>query len=39
MVSAMGQHWYVNEALEYGAKGFLIKPFEEENVLKVLKAI
>ncbi|HHW11966.1 MAG TPA: response regulator [Firmicutes bacterium] len=39
MVSAMGQHWFVDEALSYGAKGFLIKPFREENVRNVLSGI
>lgn len=39
MVSAMGQQWFVDEALKYGAKGFLVKPFREENVLKVIQGI
>lgn len=39
MVSAMGQQWFVDEALNYGAKGYLVKPFREENVLKVLNGI
>lgn len=32
--SAMGQKSVINEAVKAGAKGFVIKPFEEEEFLK-----
>ncbi|MDF2879745.1 MAG: two-component system response regulator [Clostridiaceae bacterium] len=32
--SAMGQKSVINEAIKVGAKGFVIKPFEEEDFLK-----
>jgi two-component system, chemotaxis family, chemotaxis protein CheY len=36
MVSAMGQEEKIKEAIFAGAKGFIIKPFEEEYLLKTL---
>lgn len=36
MVSAMGQEVIVREAISLGAKGFLVKPFEERTVLSAI---
>lgn len=37
MVSAMGQETYVREAVISGAKGFIIKPYKEEHIIKTLE--
>lgn len=37
MVSAMGQESVVREAIMAGAKGFIVKPFVEETIIKGLK--
>ena len=37
MVSALGQETKVKRAILNGAKGFLVKPFNEENLIKVLR--
>lgn len=37
MVSAMGQESMVIKAIKAGAKGFIVKPFDEEIVLSELK--
>lgn len=37
MVSALGQESFVREAVTIGAKGFIVKPFKEEQVIKALK--
>lgn len=34
MVSALGQQALVKEAIDAGAKGFVVKPFQPEKVLK-----
>lgn len=39
MISALGQQSYVVEAVKCGAKGFLIKPFKEEQVIKAISRI
>lgn len=39
IVSAMGQEGYVREAIMCGAKSFIVKPFTNEHVVKVLNAI
>ncbi|MFH1453996.1 MAG: response regulator [Armatimonadota bacterium] len=39
MVSAMGQQALIIEAVQAGAKGFIIKPFKEEGVLEEVKRI
>lgn len=39
MVSAMGQESYVREAIINGAKSFIVKPFVESHVIKILSAI
>ncbi|QNU66138.1 response regulator [Ruminiclostridium herbifermentans] len=36
MVSAMGQEVYVQKAIMSGAKGFIVKPYKEETVIKNL---
>ncbi len=36
MVSAMGQESYVQRAIMSGAKGFIVKPYKEEIVVKNL---
>lgn len=39
MVSAMGQEGYVRQAVANGAKGFIVKPFKEDHVIKTLSAL
>jgi two-component system chemotaxis response regulator CheY len=39
MVSALGQDSLVFEAVESGAKDFIVKPFKEENVLEIVRRI
>jgi two-component system chemotaxis response regulator CheY len=39
MISAMGQNTYIEQALEAGAKDFIIKPFKPDKVLEVLSKI
>lgn len=39
IVSAMGQEPYIMEAVMIGAKGFIVKPFREDHVLKTLEKI
>jgi two-component system, chemotaxis family, chemotaxis protein CheY len=39
MISAMGQEPYVREAVMAGAKGFIVKPFKEELVVKALSKL
>jgi two-component system chemotaxis response regulator CheY len=39
VVSALGQQPLVNEAMEAGARDFIVKPFEESKVLEVIKKI
>jgi two-component system, chemotaxis family, chemotaxis protein CheY len=36
VVSAMGQESLVKESIVNGAKGFVVKPFKEETVVKAL---
>ncbi len=36
MCSALGQEILVMDAIEAGAKDFIVKPFTEENVLEVI---
>ena len=36
MLSAMGQETKIREAIILGAKGFIIKPFKEEYLLKAI---
>ena len=37
MVSALGQEGMVREAVQTGAKGFIVKPFKEDTILSALK--
>ena len=37
MCSALGQETLVREALQAGAKGFIVKPFKPENVIRTLE--
>lgn len=39
MVSALGQDSLVLEAVESGAKDFIVKPFKEEKVLDIVRRI
>ncbi|EKQ57439.1 MULTISPECIES: response regulator [unclassified Clostridium] len=39
MISAMGQETCVREAIINGAKGFIVKPFKEDYVIKTLKSV
>ena len=39
MVSAMGQQSFVLEAVQAGAKDFIVKPFEAERVRKVMDSL
>ena len=39
MVSAMGQQSFVLEAVQAGAKDFIVKPFEVERVRKVMDSL
>ena len=39
IVSAMGQEQYVKEAIISGAKGFVVKPFDESAFISIIEAI
>lgn len=39
IVSAMGQQAMILEAISGGAKSFLVKPFNENHVIKTLRAL
>jgi two-component system chemotaxis response regulator CheY len=39
MVSAMGQEQIVEECMQAGAKGFIVKPFQPSNVAGVVKKV
>ncbi len=39
MMSAMGQEVMVREAIMYGAKSFIVKPFKGEQVIKTLSKV
>ncbi len=39
MISAMGQQIMILEAVANGAKGFLVKPFKEENVVAAINKL
>ena len=37
MCSAMGQHKMVMEAIEAGAKDFIVKPFDESRIIEAIE--
>ncbi len=39
MVSAVGQESVIKEAMEHGAKGYIVKPFEKEKVIEEIKKV
>ncbi|WPC39352.1 response regulator [Clostridium sp. JS66] len=39
MISALGQETWVKKAIIIGAKGFIVKPFKEEHVIKTLSKL
>ena len=39
MISALGQESKMKEAIIYGAKGFIVKPFKEEILLAALSKL
>ncbi|HHY72881.1 MAG TPA: response regulator [Bacillus bacterium] len=39
MCSAMGQHTLIIKAIEAGAKDFIVKPFQESQVLEAVKDV
>ena len=39
MVSALGQEASMKEAIIYGAKGFIVKPFKEEMLISALSKL
>lgn len=39
MITAMGQESMVKEAIVSGAKSFIVKPFKEDHLLKVLSQL
>ena len=39
MLSALGQEQMIREAIYYGAKTFIVKPFKEEHIIKILENI
>lgn len=39
MITALGQEAYVKKSISLGAKGFLIKPYREEYLIKTLSKL
>lgn len=39
MISALGQETMVKEAIIFGAKTFIVKPFQEERIIQTLKKL
>lgn len=39
MVSAVGQESVIKEATEYGAKAFIVKPFDKSKVLETIEKV
>lgn len=39
MITALGQEACVKESVMLGAKGFIVKPFDEETVIKALSKL
>ncbi|MDD3014463.1 MAG: response regulator [Candidatus Gastranaerophilales bacterium] len=38
MCSSMGQKYHMDESTKYGATDFIVKPFQSEDVLKVIES-
>lgn len=36
MITALGQEAFVKESIMLGAKGFIVKPFKEDIIIKAL---
>ena len=34
--SAIGQRWMIVQAIEYGAKDFIVKPFQADRILTAI---
>ena len=39
MITSIGQEKYVKQCLDIGAKGVIVKPFSEEEVLDTIKSV
>lgn len=39
MITAMGQESMVREAVQTGAKGFIVKPFKEDVILSAIESL
>jgi len=39
MVSAVGQESVIKEATDYGAKGYIVKPFDKSKVLETIESV
>jgi len=39
VVSSMGQELIVKDAIKSGAKGFIVKPFQEDQLIEALKKL
>lgn len=39
MVSAMGQERFIRESVMIGARSFIVKPFNEEHIIKTLNQV
>lgn len=39
MISAVGQKPFIYEAVAFGAKSFIVKPFEEKHLVKALSQV
>ena len=39
IISAMGQEAYIKKAIMAGAKHFIVKPFKQDNVLRIIEKV
>jgi len=39
MISAMGQDLFVRDAIKAGAKGFIVKPFSQQQILDTFRTV
>jgi two-component system chemotaxis response regulator CheY len=39
IISALGQESYVREAVKLGAKGFVVKPYKEDYLIRTLSKL